>query len=98
MAHWLNTRELNAYTSYSIVSKELLRRESARVRSQRRALSEQQLELNYRGVAIALRDRHGEMLGALSVTMPIRQKLATDAVARELAVLVDTAQAMRHLI
>ena len=89
---------LKAYTSYSIASKDQLRIELARVRSQGWVLSEQQLELNYRGVAVPLRDRHGELLGALSVTMPMDQESATDAIRRVLPVRVDTAQAMRHLI
>ena len=72
--------------------------ELSRVRSQGWALSEQQLELNYRGVAVPLRDRHGEMLGALSVTMPMGQESGEDAAARVLSVLNETAQAMRHLI
>ena len=61
-------------------------------------LSEQQLELNYRGIAVPLRDRHGELVGALSVTMPIGHESSEDAVTRVLSVLNETAQAMRHLI
>ena len=96
--HWQATHELTAYTSFSIAGKEELRVELARVRSQGWALSEQQLELNYRGVAVPLRERHGEMLRALSVTMPIGQESGEDAAARVLSVLNETAQAMRHLI
>ena len=68
------------------------------MRSQGWALFEQQLELNDRGVAVPLRDRHGELLGALSVTMPMGQESSEDAAARVLSVLHETAQAMRHLI
>lgn len=95
---WLNTHELKAYTSYTIASKDRLRIELARVRAQGWAISEQQLELNHRGIAVPLRDRHGEVMGALSVTMPIGHESSEDAVARVLSVLSETAQAMRHLI
>ena len=61
-------------------------------------MSEQQLELNYRGVAVPLRDRHGGLLGALSVTVPMGLESGDDAAARVLSVLSETAQAMRHLI
>jgi IclR family pca regulon transcriptional regulator len=95
---WLSTHELKAYTSYTIASKDRLRIELARVRAQGWALSEQQLELNYRGIAVALRDRHGDVVGALSVTMPLGHESSENAVARVLSVLSETAQAMRNLI
>ena len=96
--HWLAQRPLATYTSYTIASKERLRIELARVRAQGWALSEQQLELNFRGVAVALRDRHGVVQGALSVTMPMGHEASDDAVKRVLSVLNETAQAMRGLI
>jgi len=96
--NWLATHELKAYTSYTIASKERLRIELARVRAQGWAISEQQLELNYRGIAVPLRDRHGDVVGALSVTMPMGHESSEDAVARVLSVLRETAQAMRNLI
>jgi len=69
-----------------------------RVRSQGWALSEQQLELKQRGIAVALRDRHGQALGALSVTMPMGHESSEDALNRVLGVLSETAQAMRQLV
>lgn len=95
---WLATRQLKTYTSFTIVSKERMRVELERVRAQGWALSEQQLELNHRGIAVALRDRHGDAAGALSVTMPMGHESSEDAVARVLPVLRETAQAMRNLI
>lgn len=95
---WLARHELKAYTSYTIASKERLRIELARVRAQGWAISEQQLELNYRGIAVPLRDRHGDPVGALSVTMPMGHESSEDAAARVLSVLRETAQAMRNLI
>ena len=72
--------------------------ELARVRAQGWALSEQQLELNHRGIAVPLRDRHGQVTGALSVTMPMGHESSEAAVQRVLNVLSETAQAMRNLI
>lgn len=96
--HWLATHELRTYTSFTINSKERMRIEMARVRAQGWAISEQQLDLYFRGVAVPLRDRHGEVAGALSVTMPMGHESGEDAVARVLSVLSETAQAMRNLI
>ena len=95
---WLASHALRTYTSHTIASKERLRIELARVRAQGWSVSEQQLELNYRGIAVPLRDRHGELLGALRVTMPMGHESTEDAVARVLSVLSETAQAMRQLI
>ncbi len=95
---WLATHELKTYTSYTITSKDRMRVEMARVRSQGWSISEQQLDLNFRGVAVPLRDRHGDVAGALSVTMPMGHESSEDAVARVLPVLNETAQAMRNLI
>ena len=43
-------------------------------------------------------DRHGDLLGALNVTMPMGHESSEDAVARVLPVLQETARAMRNLI
>jgi IclR family transcriptional regulator, pca regulon regulatory protein len=97
-AGWLGSLKLKTYTSYTIASIESMRDELARVRAQAWALSEQQLELNHRGIAVALRDHHGDVVGALSVTMPMGHESSEDAVGRVLGVLNQTAQAMRNLI
>ncbi|MFT3718046.1 IclR family transcriptional regulator C-terminal domain-containing protein [Pseudorhodoferax sp.] len=96
--HWLATRELVVFTSHTIASKERMALEFARIRAQGWALSEQQLDLNSRGIAVPLRDRHGTLVGALNVTMPMGHESSEDAVARVLPVLRETAQAMRNLI
>lgn len=98
LEQWLSSHDLRAYTSCTITSKDRLRVEVARVRGQGRAISEQQLELNYRCVAVLLRDRHGELVGALSVTMPMGHESSEDALTRVLSALSETAQAMRQLI
>lgn len=95
---WLATHELKAYTSYTITSKERLRLEFTRIHLQGWALSEQQLELNFRGVAVPMFDRHGDLVGALSVTMPMSHESSEDAVARVLPVMQETARAMRNLL
>jgi IclR family pca regulon transcriptional regulator len=95
---WLNHFEIKAYTSHTIASKERLRMELARIRLQGWAVSEQQLELNYRGIAVPLIDRRSAVVGALNVTMPMGNESTEDATARVLPVLLETARAMRNLI
>jgi IclR family pca regulon transcriptional regulator len=98
LERWLTEHELKAYTSHTIASKERLRLELARIRMQGWAVSEQQLELGFRGVAVPLIDHHGDMVGALSVTMPMGNESTEDATKRVLAVLQETARAMRNLL
>lgn len=95
---WLKTAHLSTYTSHTITDRAQLQDEFARIRQQDWALSEQQLELNYRGIAVPLRDSKGQLLGALSVTMPIGQETTDNALGRVLNVLRETAQALRPLI
>ena len=98
LERWITDRELRAYTSHTIASKDRLRVELARIRMQGWAVSEQQLELNHRGVAVPLIDRHSVLVGALNVTMPMGSESTEDATRRVLPVLQETARAMRNLI
>jgi len=98
LEEWLASHELKTYTTHTITDKDKLLTTLAQIRQQGWALSEQQLELKYRGIAVALRDRNGDAVGALSVTMPMGHESGADAVARVLPVLRETAQAMRNLI
>ena len=98
VAEWLAGHALTVFTSHTIASKERMRLELARVRAQGWSISEQQLDLNSRGIAVPLRDRHGALVGALNITMPMGHESSEDAVARVLPLLRETAQALRNLI
>jgi IclR family pca regulon transcriptional regulator len=98
LQRWFAEHELKAYTSHTIDSKDRMRLELARIRQQGWAVSEQQLESNYRGVAVPLMDNHGVLVGAVSVSMPMNHESTEDAVRRVLGVLQETARAMRNLL
>lgn len=95
---WLAARELQAFTPFTISSKEQLRSALQRFRRQGWALLEQQLELNYRGIAVPLLDRNNAVQGAISITMPINQENTEDAIKRVLPVLQEVARSLRPLI
>lgn len=95
---WLERATLHSFTSHTITDKARLGAEFSRIQQQGWGVSEQQLELNYRGVAVPLRDAKGQLVGALSVTMPMGHESTTDAVSRVVNVLRETAQALRNLI
>src|SRR5690606_28995443 len=53
-AAWLATHALRVFTSHTIASQERMKRELARIRAQGWAISEQQLDLGSRGIAVPL--------------------------------------------
>ena len=78
--------------------KDRMRLEMVRIRAQGWAISEQQLDLSYRGVAVPLRDHKGALIAALSVSMPMTQESSDEAANRVLPLLRETAAAMMNLI
>ncbi len=79
VAQWLQGKALKAYTSHAITSKDRLLVEFARIRANGWAMSEQQMELTYRGIAVPLLDRHGDLVGGLNVSMPMGAVSRADA-------------------
>jgi len=95
---WLVNRELKAFTSHTLTDAHTMRTTMAHIRQQDWSLSEQQLDLAYRGVAVPLRDHKGNVVAALSVSMPFQFETSEQAVARVLPVLRDVAQSLRPLL
>jgi IclR family transcriptional regulator, pca regulon regulatory protein len=95
---WLAQHNLPTFTQHTITDKAQLSVQLAQVRQQNWAVSEQQLELNFRGIAVPVRDAKGQLLAALSVTVPMQSESQGDAIARVLGVMQETAAAMRNLI
>jgi IclR family pca regulon transcriptional regulator len=95
---WVEEHELRPFTSFTTTSKDALRQNLQHARQQGWALSEQQLEMNYRGIAVPLYDHSDQLQGAMSITMPMNHESSADAVARVLPVLQETARAMRQML
>jgi IclR family pca regulon transcriptional regulator len=95
---WLKGRNLTAYTSYTLASTKGLRAALKVYRQQGWALSEQQLDLNYRGVAVPLLDRNNQVHGAISVTMPINREATDHALQRVLPMMMEAAKGLRALL
>ena len=95
---WLAQARFRVFTQHTVQSADAMRAVLRRVRSQGWCLSEQQLDLAYRGVAVPVVDRKGQVHGALSINMPMVPESGEDAVRRVLPLLRETAQAMRNLI
>ncbi|MEK9690284.1 MAG: IclR family transcriptional regulator C-terminal domain-containing protein, partial [Burkholderiaceae bacterium] len=62
------------------------------------ALSEQQMDLAYRGIAVPLRDAKGEPVAALSVSMGMGNETSEAAISRVLPLLQRLAQELRAIL
>ena len=95
---WLKTHDLRAFTSFTLSSKTVLKETLLAFKRQGWAVSEEQLELNYRGIAVPLLDRQSNVLGAISITMPINREESDHALNRVLPVLQESAHSLRPLL
>ncbi len=95
---WLETVVLTPYTPYTILQRDRLLQEIRKAGAQGYAVVEQQLQIGVRGVAVPLRDRHGRVIGALSVNMQIADETAEQALGRVLHVLQDTALSIMRVL
>jgi IclR family transcriptional regulator, pca regulon regulatory protein len=95
---WIEAHQLRAYTPHTLIDKQALRERLHLIRQQGWALSEQQLEMNYRGIAVPLYDHGDQLIAAMSVTMPMNNETSADAVKRVLPVLQETARNLRQML
>lgn len=95
---WLQEQTLRSFTSFTVTDKAKLAEDLERARLQGWCLSEQQLEMNYRGIAVPVFDHNDTLLGAMSVTMPMNNETSEAAVSRILPVLQETARTMRQML
>ena len=98
VAEFIERYEPKAFTPHTIIDKARLRLELEQVLQHGYALSEQQLEMGMRGVAVPLRNRNGIVIGAISVSMPIGQESGNAALSRVLPALQESASLLRGVI
>lgn len=98
MRAWVDACPLQAFTLFTLSSREQLLQALGRCRLQGWALSEQQLDLNSRGIAVPLLDQSNRVHGAISVTMPMNREETDHALHRVLPVLQDAARNLRALL
>jgi IclR family transcriptional regulator, pca regulon regulatory protein len=98
IAEFLERYEPRVFTPHTITDKARLRVQIDQVLQQGYALSEEQLEVGMRGVAVPLRNHNGIVIGAISVSMPTGQESGNAALSRVLPVLQETASLLRGVI
>lgn len=95
---WIEQYDIKNFTAHTIADKVQLAVEIKRPRGQGWALSERQLDVHYRGIAVPLLDHKGQLHGAIGVTPVLGQEDSETALKRVLPLLRETAQSIRNLI
>ncbi|AOJ41998.1 MULTISPECIES: IclR family transcriptional regulator C-terminal domain-containing protein [Burkholderia] len=95
---WLDDTELPPFTPHTITNKARLLEQVDQARDAGFAAIEQQLQVGVRGIAVPLKNRHGEVVAALSTNMPIGAETADAAVRRVLPHLQEAALAMLNVL
>ena len=95
---WLNATALPPFTPHTLTNKARLLEKIRQTRADGFALIEQQLQVGVRGIAVPMKDRHGEVVAALSTNMPMGRETTEAALARVLPHLQETALAMMNVL
>lgn len=95
---WLETAELAPFTPHTMTTPSRLREKIAQARQDGYAIIEQQLQVGVRGIAVPVRNRHGEVVAALSTNMPMGTETPEAAVQRVLPHLQESALAMINVL
>jgi IclR family transcriptional regulator, pca regulon regulatory protein len=98
LASWIAEHHFTGFTHSTECDPIEFRAAVVRARTQGYAIADQQLELGWRGLAVALRNRHGECLGSLSITTPIERLSVQQLVAQTLPLLRDAESELRALL
>ncbi len=92
---WLAGRKFIPYTSFTVTTTDGVRGLIDAARSQGYAFVEQQLIQRVRGIAVPIRRSNAEVVGAISVSLPMDNETAERAVSRALPLLREAEYALR---
>ena len=95
---WLRGRKFVPYTPFTAITPDAVRKYIDAARENGYAVLEQQLEMKVRGIAVPVRNREGDILGAISVSLPMGNETKDHAVARALPVLREAEYALLSVL
>jgi len=95
---WLSGRVFIAYTPYTVTTVEGVRELIATARSRGYAITEQQLDPGMRGIAVPIRSRTSEVVGAISVSQSMGNESTSAATSRVLPVLREVEHSLLALL
>ncbi|SNS84626.1 transcriptional regulator, IclR family [Noviherbaspirillum humi] len=91
---YLGGVELIAYTHMTVTDKDQLFRELQEIRHVGYAVTESQYELGMRGISVAVKNRRGALIGAISVSMNVASCSREEAISRCIPALQATANTL----
>lgn len=95
---WLEGRKFVPYTPHSLTNVDDVRTVIQAARGNGYCILEQQLEQGRRGIAVPVRTRAGEVVGAISVSLSIGNETTQQALSRTLPVLREAEHALLALL
>lgn len=95
---WLAKRRLVPFTPYTVTTHEGIRELIEAARRKGYALLEQQFERRLRGIAVPIRNRNAETVGAISVSLPTDDETSEQALARSLPLLREAEYSLLALL
>jgi IclR family pca regulon transcriptional regulator len=91
---WINGRKFVSYSPFTAITEEAVRQLIASARANGYALLEQQIAQRVRGIAVPVRTHAGDVVGAISVSLPMGKETTENAVARSLPLLREAEYAL----
>lgn len=98
LAQWIAEHSFSAYTQHTVVDPQRFLDNVQQARSLGYWLTDQQLDLGLRGIAMPLKDRKGECKGAIGMTVQSQSYAPEALVERLLPLLQEAAQALRLIL
>jgi IclR family transcriptional regulator, pca regulon regulatory protein len=98
MQAWLTDTQLAPFTPHTVTNKPGLLEKIRHAQADGFAVIEQQLDIGVRGVAVPMKNRHGEVVAALSTNMPMGKESIEAALNRVLRPLQESALAMLNVL
>jgi IclR family pca regulon transcriptional regulator len=95
---WLSGRVFIPFTPYTVTTVEGVRELIATARSRGYAITEQQLDPGMRGIAVPIRCRTSEVVGAISVSLAMGNESTKAATSRVLPVLREVEHSLLALL
>ncbi|MEX8518840.1 MAG: IclR family transcriptional regulator C-terminal domain-containing protein [Leptothrix sp. (in: b-proteobacteria)] len=98
LSEWIARHEFSAFTPRTITDPVAFLRDVRAARELGYWITEQQLTPGLRGIAMPVKDRKGECIGALGSTIPMQPLSRDEVIARILPRLTDTVQVLRDVL
>jgi len=98
LSEWLAQHEFSAFTARTTTDPVTFLRDVQAARELGYWVTEQQLTLGLRGMALPVKDRKGECVGAIGTTMPMGLNSREEVIARLLPRLQETVQVLRDVL